>query len=252
MGLDKFAGRNHDEPMTERRWAGLLRAVNVGGRKMPMAELRQLAEEAGFTEVSTLLASGNLLFTGAGSEGDIRGRLERSIADHTGFTVEVLLRSKEQLRGLLANNPFPDGRPAQVLVCFLDAVAPAALADKLAGVAVNERIAGLGGICVPAHPFREIGLASLMERILDVQGFAAVETHNGGNSDDDNSLALHAAGTLGLPTLGGSDCHKVAAVGRCATEFTQPVSDMAGFIAAVRAGACRGDYYPPYHAAAAA
>jgi len=118
--------------------------------------------------------------------------------------------------------------------------------------AVIERIAGLGGICVPAHPFREIGLASLMERILDVQGFAAVETHNGGNSDDDNSLALHAAGTLGLPTLGGSDCHKVAAVGRCATEFTQPVSDMAGFIAAVRAGACRGDYYPPYHAAAAA
>ena len=141
MGLDKFAGRNHDEPMTERRWAGLLRAVNVGGRKMPMAELRQLAEEAGFTEVSTLLASGNLLFTGAGSEGDIRGRLERSIADHTGFTVEVLLRSKEQLRAMLANNPFPDGRPAQVLVCFLDAVAPAALADKLAGVAVNERIA---------------------------------------------------------------------------------------------------------------
>lgn len=129
---------------TERRWAGLLRAVNVGGRKLPMAELRHLAEDAGFTEVSTLLASGNLLFTGARSEDDVRGRLERSIAEHTGFAVEVLLRDKEQLRGLIASNPFPEGRPAQVLVCFLDAPAPAALAEKLAAVAVNERIAIVG------------------------------------------------------------------------------------------------------------
>lgn len=118
--------------------------------------------------------------------------------------------------------------------------------------AVIERVNGLGGICAPAHPFREIGLASLLEKILDVQGFTAVETHNGGNSDDDNRLALRAASTMGLPSLGGSDCHKVGAVGRCATEFTQPVRDMASFIAAVRAGACRGAYYAPRPLAAAA
>jgi hypothetical protein len=118
--------------------------------------------------------------------------------------------------------------------------------------AVIERINGLGGICAPAHPFREIGLASLLEKILDVQGFTAVETHNGGNSDDDNRLAVRAASTMGLPSLGGSDCHKVGAVGRCATEFTQPVHDMASFIAAVRAGACRGAYYTPRPLAAAA
>lgn len=129
-------------PMTTgKRWAGLLRAVNVGGRKLPMAELRELAEQAGFTEVSTLLASGNLLFTGSGSAADVRARLERSIAEHTGFAVEVLLRSGPQLRKLLKDNPFPTGRPAQVLVCFLDAKAPAALADELKAVAVNERIA---------------------------------------------------------------------------------------------------------------
>ena len=118
--------------------------------------------------------------------------------------------------------------------------------------AVIERINGLGGICAPAHPFREIGLASLLEKILDVQGFTAVETHNGGNSDDDNLLAARATSAMGLPSLGGSDCHKVGAVGRCATEFTQPVHDMASFIAAVRAGACRGAYYTPRPLAAAA
>jgi predicted metal-dependent phosphoesterase TrpH len=118
--------------------------------------------------------------------------------------------------------------------------------------AVIERINALGGICAPAHPFREIGLASLLEKILDIQGFSAVETHNGGNNDGDNLLAARAAAAMGLPSLGGSDCHKVGAVGRCATEFTQPVSDMASFITAVRAGACRGAYYTPYPLAAAA
>jgi hypothetical protein len=115
---------------------------------------------------------------------------------------------------------------------------------------VIERINGLGGICVPAHPFREIGLSSLLEGLLDLQGIAAVESHNGGNRDSDNELALRSARHMGLPTLGGSDCHKVSAVGRCATQFTQPVSDMASFIAAVKSGACGGAYYPPYAQAA--
>ena len=112
--------------------------------------------------------------------------------------------------------------------------------------AVIERILDLGGICVPAHPFREMGACSLLEDLLDVVGIAAVETHNGNNQDADNELAIKAAGHMALPSLGGSDCHKVAAVGKCATEFFQPVTDMASFIDAIRAGACRGSYYPGY------
>lgn len=108
---------------------------------------------------------------------------------------------------------------------------------------VIERIARLGGICVPAHPYRRVGLASLLDRIYELPGIAAVETHNGGNAHADNQPAIAAAERLGLPGLGGSDCHKAPAVGCCATEFFQPVTDMASFIAAVAAGACRGDYY---------
>lgn len=117
---------------------------------------------------------------------------------------------------------------------------------------VIERINDLGGICVPAHPFREIGLSSLLEGLLDLQGIAAVESHNGGNLDSDNDLAIRSATHLKLPTLGGSDCHKVSAVGRCATQFTRPVSDMASFIAAVKGGHCHGAYFPPYQQAAQA
>lgn len=111
---------------------------------------------------------------------------------------------------------------------------------------VIARINDLGGICAPAHPFRNVGLASLMEGLLELKDIAAVESHNGVNAASDNDLAIQASTHLGLPTLGGSDCHKTVAVGRCATEFSQPVQDMRSFIAAVKAGACRGAYYPPY------
>jgi len=117
---------------------------------------------------------------------------------------------------------------------------------------VIERISGLGGICVPAHPFREIGMSSLLEGLLDLTGIAAVETHNGSNRDSDNDLAIAAGDHMRLPSLGGSDCHKTEAVGRCATEFQQPVTDIGSFIAAVRAGACRGHYFPGYIQAALA
>ena len=111
---------------------------------------------------------------------------------------------------------------------------------------VIARINDLGGICAPAHPFRNVGVASLMEGLLELKDIAAVESHNGVNAESDNALAIQAAAALELPTLGGSDCHKTLAVGRCATEFSQPVHDMKSFIAAVKAGACKGAYYPGY------
>ncbi len=113
-------------------------------------------------------------------------------------------------------------------------------------VELIARVNELGGICVPAHPFRNIGLSNLREGLLDAPGIAAIETHNGGNLFDDNERAIQAAARMGLPSLGGSDCHKQEAVGRCATEFLRPVTDLASFLGAVRDGACRGAYFPRY------
>lgn len=40
-----------------------LRAINVGGRNVKMAALRGLFEEIGLTDVETLIASGNVIFS---------------------------------------------------------------------------------------------------------------------------------------------------------------------------------------------
>ena len=53
------------------KWVALLRGVNVGGVKVLMAPLRELAEGLGWTDVRTYIASGNLVFSAQGKADDL-------------------------------------------------------------------------------------------------------------------------------------------------------------------------------------
>nr|MBA3835646.1 DUF1697 domain-containing protein [Sphingomonas sp.] len=58
-------------------YVALLRAVNVGGTsKLPMTELRKIAEDLGFENPRTYIASGNLLFSSDREEAEVRSLLE--------------------------------------------------------------------------------------------------------------------------------------------------------------------------------
>jgi predicted metal-dependent phosphoesterase TrpH len=103
---------------------------------------------------------------------------------------------------------------------------------------VVDSVHDLGGICVPAHPFR--GWESLGEKVFSCQGIDAIETHNGTNADHQNQPALIAAKDMGLPSIGGSDCHYLDRVGKAYTEFVNPVGDMQDLIREIKAGNCRG------------
>ena len=103
---------------------------------------------------------------------------------------------------------------------------------------VLENVHRCGGICVPAHPFR--GLESFGEEIFRLQGFDAIETHNGHNNGDMNQKAIAAARLRNLPSIGGSDCHAREEVGRAFTEFTDSVSDLKQLVDAIRKGKCQG------------
>jgi uncharacterized protein (DUF1697 family) len=90
------------------RMVALLRAVNVGGRKLPMAELRALCADMGLEDVATYIQSGNLIFTAAGKAEAIEARLERAIADRFGLDVPVIVRSAAQWARLATTNPFAE------------------------------------------------------------------------------------------------------------------------------------------------
>jgi uncharacterized protein (DUF1697 family) len=75
-----------------------LRAVNVGKRKYPMAELRDALTAAGFDEVETHIQTGNVLFrTSLRSRPKVIAALEKAMLADRGFEVPVVLLTPQEL-----------------------------------------------------------------------------------------------------------------------------------------------------------
>jgi uncharacterized protein (DUF1697 family) len=64
-------------------YIALLRGINVGGRTIKMADLRSAVEELGVSDVRTVLASGNVVFSATGSTAALRRRVEKRLSDTT-------------------------------------------------------------------------------------------------------------------------------------------------------------------------
>jgi len=109
------------------RYAALLRGVSPMNAKMP--ELKRAFEEAGFTEVRTVLSSGNVVFDARkASEASLRRAAESAMEKRLGRTFLAVIRPVEQLRELLESDPYRELKPdaaAKRIVTFLLA-APAA------------------------------------------------------------------------------------------------------------------------------
>jgi len=88
------------------RQLALLRAVNVGGRKLPMAALRDLCAALGWEDVATYIQSGNVVFTANGKTEEIEAELEQAIEREFGLDVPVVVRTAAQWTKLADSNPF--------------------------------------------------------------------------------------------------------------------------------------------------
>ncbi|MDQ1705525.1 MAG: hypothetical protein QOF18_1891 [Frankiaceae bacterium] len=90
-------------------WVALLRAVNVGGRKLPMADLQRIVTEIGGSDVRTYLQSGNVVFDGPKR---VAAALEPALTASCGFEVRVLLRTAAELAAVADQQPFATPRKA--------------------------------------------------------------------------------------------------------------------------------------------
>lgn len=104
-------------------WVGLLRAVNVGGRKLPMADVLRVVGEIGGADARTYLQSGNVVFS---SSKRVASGLSAALSAAAGFDVPVLLRSAADLAAVVAGQPL-SGPESAWHVTFL-AAKPAAVA----------------------------------------------------------------------------------------------------------------------------
>lgn len=121
-------------------WVSLLRAVNLGSRnKVPMAALRSALADAGFQDVRTYVASGNVITrSGHRSPDRVAAEVRRVVAQLTGLEVPVMVRSPDDIDAVIAANPWPEAtkqRPELVAVSFLAATPDA---DRVAALRAED------------------------------------------------------------------------------------------------------------------
>lgn len=100
---------------------------------MPITELKAICEAAGFKQVVTYIASGNVVFENSASEGAVMATLEDRLRAFAGKPVGVLVRIRAETSDVLANNPFPEAPGNRTLAIFLDEPPPVDALDRLVG-----------------------------------------------------------------------------------------------------------------------
>ena len=89
------------------KYVAFLRAINVGGRRVKMDELRGIFEDFGLGSVETFIASGNVIFdAGAEARGALVRRVEEHLAERLGYPVATFLRTPEEIAAIALAQPF--------------------------------------------------------------------------------------------------------------------------------------------------
>jgi len=129
-------------------YVALLRAVNVGGRKLAMADLKAIAEGLGFEKARTFISSGNLLFASSKSEAEVSRLLEDRLGKHMDAEVPVMVRTASEMATVAKANSFADKPPAKVAAIFFEKAPPKDLIELARGIADEELALGVREIYV--------------------------------------------------------------------------------------------------------
>ena len=114
------------------RYSVFLRGVNVGGVNLKMAEVAAAFREAGFDDVKTLLASGNVVLSSAAKAATVRTKAEAALRESFGYDAWALVYPIEELRTISADYPFErevDGHHS-----YITFVSDPAVLDELAAL----------------------------------------------------------------------------------------------------------------------
>jgi len=110
-------------PSKSRIWCALLRGIGASThKKMSMKDLRDASAVQGFTDVSTYIASGNLIFKSSASKPEIRKTIQGILASHE-LENAVILRTRPELQAVVAAAPHAaaaKSRPNLLLTVFFD------------------------------------------------------------------------------------------------------------------------------------
>ena len=111
-------------------YVALLRGVNVGGVTIKMADLAEVVRGLGYTNVKTVLASGNVLFTTPDAAPAAKKTFEAALRERFGYEAWVHVLTVDAIRQIIAAYPYPRAAERHAYVVF--AVKPEVRAELLA------------------------------------------------------------------------------------------------------------------------
>jgi uncharacterized protein (DUF1697 family) len=130
-------------------FVALLRGINVTGyNRIPMADLRSLCAEIGWSDVQSYIQSGNLVFSASAIPTTLEAELERAIQRHFGLSIPVVVRAAADWPAYIKSNPFPEAskkEPNRVLLALSKAAPKSDAVKGLRERAANgERVVQVG------------------------------------------------------------------------------------------------------------
>ena len=156
----------------------LLRAINVGGIKVSMADLQALIIDLGFEDVHTLLNSGNAVFRSKSKTGaNLENLLEAEFAKRAGRSTKFFVRTSEEWKSIVARNPMTDETrrdPGHLLLVVLKRAPSNQEVDALRAAIVGPEVVKADGkqayIYYPAGVGQSKLTAKLIEKKLGSPG----------------------------------------------------------------------------------
>ena len=129
------------------KYAAFLRGVNVGGVNLKMAEVATALTDAGFANVRTILASGNVLLESSARVAAVRKKAEATLRENFGYDAWVLVYDIDTVRAVVDAYPFE--REVDGYQSYVTFVADKAVLDELARLddaAAEEKISRGEGV----------------------------------------------------------------------------------------------------------
>ena len=131
-----------------KQYVAFLRGVNVGGKKpIKMKQLAGVLAAAGFRNVRTYIASGNVIFeTSAKDPTRIARKMEKYLLNAIGCRITVIIRNVDDLKAIIKRNPFKKPKPSadeMLFVTFLSSPPPVKATVPLRSKTENMEVIAL-------------------------------------------------------------------------------------------------------------
>jgi uncharacterized protein (DUF1697 family) len=138
------------------RQIALLRGINLGSRnRVPMPDLRTALGDAGYQDIATLVQSGNIVLTSSKKPATLEREISKLVLDAFGVTAATVVRTRDELEGVIERNPIPDGPsiPKLFQITFFSSEPDAGAVEQLlARDYGSERVEVIGREAYAWHP----------------------------------------------------------------------------------------------------